>query len=456
MPQPTISRRTVLRGLGTALALPWLEAMSSPAPLIANVTARTAVATPPVRMAFLYVPNGMHMPDWMPRGRGGREFELQSIMKPIEEFREKMNIFSGLSLQGAKALGDGGGDHARSVASFLTGAHPKKTHGSDIRNGISVDQVAADQIGHLTKLKSLELGTEGSSSGGRCDSGYSCLYTSNISWRTDTSPLSKEIDPASVFARMFGSVNELEGRRSLAKRDANRKSILDFVKDEAKSLNDHLGAQDRRKLGEYLYAVRDIERRLQSSEKLGNSGEDFSDYPRPVGVPADYAEHVKLLFDMMVLAFQTDTTRISSFMYANAGSNRSYRNLSIREGHHNISHHKKVPALQQKISKINQYHMSLAHHLISKLDSIKEGDGTLLDNCMVMYGSGIADGNTHAHDNLPVMMFGGGGGSIKTGRFIRFRNGTPLTNLYTSMLDRVGAPVDKFSDSSGTLEELGG
>lgn len=456
MTNKTISRRTVLRGLGTAMALPWLEAMTSPAPLIANVTRRTAISTPPVRMAFLYVPNGMHMPDWVPRGPGGREFELQSIMEPIAEFREKMNIFGGLSLRGAKALGDGGGDHARSVAAFLTGAHPKKTHGTDIRNGISVDQVAADKIGRLTKLKSLELGTEGSSTGGRCDSGYSCLYTSNVSWRTDTSPLSKEINPATVFERLFGNGVQGESLRSLAKRESKRKSILDFVHGEAKSLSQSLGTQDRRKLDEYLYAVRDIERRMQNIEKLGDADTDYSNYPRPVGVPREYAEHIKLLFDMMVLAFQTDSTRICSFMYANAGSNRSYRNLSIREGHHTISHHGKNQEKQQKISKINQYHMSLAHHLLSKLDSIKEGDGTLLDNCMVVYGSGIADGNAHAHDDLPIAMFGGGGGTIKTGRYIRVRHGTPLTNLYCSMLERVGAPVESFSDSNGTIDELGG
>ncbi len=438
------------------MALPWLEAMTSPAPLIANVTRRTAVEAPPVRMAFLYVPNGMHMPDWVPQGPGDRDFKTQSIMEPIAEFREKMNIFGGLSLRGAKALGDGGGDHARSVAAFLTGAHPKKTDGSDIRNGISVDQVAADKIGHLTKLKSLELGTEGSSAGGRCDSGYSCLYTSNVSWRTDTSPLSKEINPATVFERLFGNGVEGESLRSLAKREAKRKSILDFVQGEAKSLSDYLGTHDRRKLDEYLYAVRDIERRMHNIEKLGSSEEDYSNYPRPVGVPREYAEHIKLLFDMMVLAFQTDSTRICSFMYANAGSNRSYRNLSIREGHHSISHHGKSKEKQQKISKINQYHMSLAHHLISKLDSIQEGNGTLLDNCMVVYGSGIADGNAHAHDDLPIAMFGGGGGTIKTGRYIRMRTGTPLTNLYRSMLERVGAPVEQFSDSNGTIEELKG
>jgi len=451
-----ISRRTVLRGFGTALALPWLEAMTTSAPLIANVTRRTAVSAPPVRMAFLYVPNGMHMPDWNPQGPGGTDFELQAIMKPIEEFREKMNVFSGLSLQGAKALGDGGGDHARSVASFLTGAHPKKTHGKDIRNGVSVDQIAAEKIGHLTKLKSLELGTEGSSTGGRCDSGYSCLYTSNVSWRNDTSPISKEINPAGVFERLFGSNSQAENIRSLAQRDAKRKSILDFVHGEAKTLSNLLGAEDRRKLDEYLYAVRDIERRLQTTDKLTGHDEDFSNFPRPVGVPKEYGEHVKLLFDMMVLAFQTDSTRVCSFMYANAGSNRSYRNLSIREGHHSISHHGKSQEKQQKISKINVYHMSLAHHLLKRLDSIKEGNGTLLDNSMILYGSGIADGNSHAHDDLPIAMFGSGGGTIKTGRYIRKRVGTPLTNLHRSMLQRVGAEVESFSDSNGTIEELKG
>ncbi len=453
MPQPKISRRTVLRGLGTAIALPWLEAMSSPAPLIAAATHRTAVVAPPVRMAFLYVPNGMHMPDWNPRGKG-KDFKLQSIMEPVAEFRDKMNVFKGLSLRGAKSLGDGGGDHARSVAAFLTGAHPKKTHGADIRNGISVDQVAADKIGHLTKLKSLELGTEASSTGGRCDTGYSCLYTSNISWRTDTSPLSKDINPASVFERLFGTSNELSNTKSLAKREARRKSILDFAHGEAKTLSNHLGAQDRRKLDEYLYAVRDIERRLNSTEKLGSSKEDYSDYPRPVGVPQKYEEHVKLLFDMMVLAFQTDTTRICSFMYANAGSNRSYRNLSIREGHHNISHHGNSKDKQQMISKINQYHMSLAHHLLKRLDSIDEGNGTLLDNSMIMYGSGIADGNSHHHHDLPIAMFGSAGKTIKTGRIIEKPSRTPLTNLYCSMLDKVGASVTNFSDSNGRVEEL--
>ena len=456
MPGPKITRRTILRGLGTALALPWLEAMSSPAPLIANVTRRTGMEKPPIRMAFLYVPNGMHMPDWLPQGPGEKEFELQSIMEPIKDFREKMNVITGLSLRGAEALGDGGGDHARSVSSFLTGAHPRKTHGSDIRNGVSVDQVAAEKIGHLTKLKSLEMGTEASSTGGRCDSGYSCLYTSNISWRTETSPLAKEINPAAVFERLFGSADDSENKQALARKAKKRKSILDFVNGEAKNLSNHLGSEDRRKLDEYLYAVRDIERRLASSEKLESKDDDFSNFPRPVGVPRDYAEHIALLLDMIVLAFQTDSTRVCTMMYANAGSNRSYRNLSIKDGHHHLSHHGKSIKKQQSISKINQYHMSLCHRLLEKMDAVKEGDSTLLDNSMVMYGSGIADGNSHAHSNLPIALFGSGGGTIKTGRLIRMRNHTPLTNLYCSMLERVGAKVDSFSDSNGTVEELKG
>ena len=456
MTTPKISRRIALRGLGTAIALPWMEAMTSPAPLIAGVTNRVAVERAPVRMAFLYVPNGMHMPDWIPRGPGGRDFELQSIMKPVAKFKKKMNVITGLSLKGAKALGDGGGDHARSVAAFLTGAHPKKTHGSDIKNGISVDQIAAAKIGHLTKLKSLELGTEGSSTGGRCDNGYSCLYTSNVSWRTDRSPIPKEINPVAVFERLFGSDKRGENAQALAKRDAKRKSILDFVHGEAKSLSKVLGAQDRRKLDEYLYAVRDIERRLKVTEKLTDKDEDVSNFPRPAGVPRDYGEHVKLLLDMMVLAFQTDSTRVATFMYANAGSNRAYRNLSIRDGHHSISHHGKSRTKQAKISKINTYHMTLASHFLKRLDSIKEGNRTLLDNSLILYGSGIADGNTHRHEDLPIAVFGSGGGSVKTGRFIRQRVGTPLTNLHLSMLEKVGAKVNSFSDSSGTIEELKG
>jgi len=451
MSEPKLSRRTLLRGFGTAMALPWLEAMATPSPLIAGLS--PAAQTAPVRMAFLYVPNGMHMPDWKPAGPD-TSLEVPKILKPVAEFQDQMTVLSGLSLHGAKALGDGGGDHARSVAAFLTGAHPKKTFGSNIRNGKSVDQVAAEKIGHLTRLPSLELGTEASAPAGRCDTGYSCLYTSNISWRTETSPLAKEIDPAAVFERLFGSTNETENQQALAKRERRRKSILDFVREDAKALNRQLGNSDQRKLDEYLHAVREIERRLNSTDRLEEPEVDVPDFPRPEGVPASYEEHVKLLFDMMTLAFQSDLTRVISFMYTNAGSNRSYRNLGISDGHHNLSHHGNVLAKQEKISEINEYHVSLFHQLLTKLSQVQEGDGTLLDNCMILYGSGIADGNAHHHENLPIALFGKGGGTVRGNQHLRVRPGTPLTNLYVSMLDRVGARVESFSDSNGRIDGL--
>lgn len=449
-----ISRRTILRGMGTAIALPWLECMLPSSRLAAN-TVRTVAEEVPTRMAFLYVPNGMHMPDWTP-AESGKGFELTPILKPLAEFKSKFNVLSGLKLDGAYAHGDGGGDHARSVASFLTGAHPRKTDGTNIQNGPSVDQVAANQIGHLTKLPSLEMGTESSAPAGRCDSGYSCLYTSNISWRTATSPIAKEINPRAVFERMFGVDDRFETRKAADRRDRRRQSILDYVNQDAKRLHQALGASDKRKLDEYLYAVRDIERRLSSAELLDRPEEDVPDYPRPEGVPRKFEEHLKLLFDMMVLAFQTDTTRISTLMFTNAGSNRSYRNLGIREGHHDLSHHGNSRQKQERISQINQYHSSMFAYFLKKLDSIKEGNGTLLDHSMIMYGSGIADGNSHAHSQLPILLAGGGNGTIQTGRHIEYKRGTPLTNLYVSMLDRVGAGTEKHGDSDGHLEQLSG
>jgi hypothetical protein len=452
-----ISRRTILRGMGTALALPWLECMLPAPGLMANIAGPMAAAAegPPKRMAFLYVPNGMHMQDWTP-AEVGASYELTPILKPLGEFQSKVNVLSGLSLDGARAHGDGGGDHARSVASFLTGAHPRKTDGSNIKNGPSVDQIAAARIGHLTKLASLEMGTESSAPAGRCDSGYSCLYTSNISWRNETAPIGKEINPRAVFERMFGNDDRSQTDKAIDDRTRRRKSILDYVNDEAKSLHQTLGSADRRKLDEYLYAVRDIERRLSSTEMLDRVEQGIPDYPRPEGVPRRYEDHLNLLFDMLVLAFQTDTTRISTLMYANAGSNRSYRNLGIREGHHNLSHHGNSRTKQEQIAKINVYHSRLFAGLLTKLDRIQEGDGTLLDNCMIMYGSGIADGNSHAHTQLPILLAGGGGGTIETGRHINYKRGTPLTNLYRSMLDRMGAQVNTFSDSDGLLEGLNG
>ena len=434
MNRKMLSRRTVLRGFGTALALPLLESMTLAAPLVCSSNiVRPSVVKPPVRMAFLYVPNGMNMTDWIP-DKPGPDFTVPKILEPVAEFKDAMTIISGLGLDGAKAHKDGGGDHARSVAAFLTGAHPKKTFGTDIRNGKSVDQVAAEAIGDQTRFPSLELGTEESAPSGKCDSGYSCLYTSNISWRTDTSPLAKEINPANVFARLFGSSNATENRKALAIRERRKLSILDFVNDDAKSLQRTLGAKDQRKLDEYLYAVRSIEKQILSTDKLGEREEGVPDYPRPEGVPAEYEQHVKLLFDMMVLAFQTDSTRTISFMYTNAGSNRSYRNLGISSGHHNLSHHGGSAKKQKEIGMINNYHAKLLRHLLLRLSLVKEENGTLLDNCMIMYGSGIADGNSHRHVDLPISLFGKGGGTIQSGRHLKLEKPAPIPAARSSSL----------------------
>lgn len=441
-----ISRRTVLRGLGTVVALPWLESS------LPRVAFGAEAPKPPIRMAFLSVPNGMHMPDWKPVTEGG-DFELRSTLEPVAKFKDCMLQLSGLALDGGRAHGDGPGDHARSCASFLTGAHPKKTHGADIKNGISVDQVAAQKIGDKTRFPSLELGIERGSQSGNCDSGYSCAYSANMSWRTETSPVAKEIDPTAVFDRLFGNGDSQEQGLAKAKRSRYRKSVLDFVLEDAKQLQQRLGASDQRKLDEYLFAVRDIERRIGGADKLPASEQGIN-YSRPAGVPAKFEDHTKLLFDLMTLAFQTDSTRVISFMFANEGSNRNYTEVGVSEGHHTLSHHGSKAEKQKKISKINRFHITLLAHLLERLSSISEGSGTLLDNSMILYGSGLGDGNRHNHDDLPIVVFGKGGGALKTGGHQFHLKNTPLTNLYRSMLEIAGAGVDSFSDSTGLLDRV--
>ncbi len=445
----------MLRGIGAAVALPWMESLIPSSILGSNsASANVKLAQPPTRMAFLYVPNGMHMPAWTPE-QEGRGFEVPEILKPLAKYRSEMTILSGLTLNGARALGDGGGDHARSVAAYLTGAHPKKTDGSDIENGKSVDQVYAEARGNETKLRSLELGLERSAQAGRCDSGYSCVYVSNMSWRTETAPVAKEINPQAVFDRLIGSTNTQENLKTQSKRLQYKKSILDFVSEDAQQLQRSLSTSDQRKLDEYLYSIREVERNIVGTEKLDRN-KGLVDFDRPDGVPADWEDHVKILLDLMTLAFQTDSTRVSTFMFTNAGSNRSYKNIDVPDGHHNISHHGQDQEKLEKIQRINTYHASLFTHLIDRLSHIEEADGTLLDHCMVMYGSGIGDGNRHNHHDLPIAMLGRGNGAIKPGRHIRYDSNTPLTNLYLSMLNSTGLKVDKFGDSTGRLEGLDG
>ena len=324
----------------------------------------------PLRMAFLYVPNGMHMADWTP-DQDGADYAITPTLAGIEKHRKSFNVLTGLTLDGARAHGDGGGDHARSVAAFLTGAHPRKTNGTDIQNGVSIDQVTAEQIGKATRFSSLELGLEASAQAGNCDSGYSCAYASNMSWRGPTNPVAKEMDPGAVFDRLFAGQTSKESRRAKTTREKYRKSVLDFVLEDAKRLQKTLPAVDRRKLDEYLYSVRDVESRLVGVERLELTEEGVPDFPRPPGVPQELKEHAELMFDMMTLAMQTDSTRILSFMYANAGSNRSYPEVGVNEGHHASSHHGKSEQKQQNIAKINRFHVDRLSYFLTRLSQVR-------------------------------------------------------------------------------------
>lgn len=445
-----ISRRTVLRGASTAIALPLLEAML-PSPFLARAAA--AQGKPPLRAAFLSVPNGKHMPDWTPT-KVGRGFDLPNTLAPLSDHQSKFCILSKLALDGARAHGDGPGDHARSAAAFLTGAHPKKTDGADIKNGISIDQAIAQTVQGKTRFASLELGLEGSSQAGTCDSGYSCAYPSNLAWRNATSPLAKEIDPAVVFDRLFAPEDSDSSAATTTARKGRRKSVLDFALGDAQQLHTRLGAADRRKLDEYLYAVREIENRLVRSEKLQIGEDGIPNYPRPAGVPRELNDHSRLMLDMLVLALQTDSTRVATMMFANEGNNRGYPELGAPEGHHDLSHHGKSPDKQEKVAKINRYYVQQLAYLLDSLDSIREGSGTLLDNCMIMYGSGISDGDRHNHDDLPILLAGQAGGRIKSGRHIEYLRQTPLCNLYVWMLHQFGVQADSFGDSNDILDQL--
>jgi len=445
-----LSRRHFLRGLGATIALPMLDVM---APARAVAGAASGSASAPLRMAFMFVPNGMHMPDWTPTVTGSA-FDLPYILEPLAPVKRDLMVLSGLTHDKGRNNDDGAGDHARSAGVFLTGSQPLKTEGK-IRAGGSIDQFAASQLGGDTRFPSLELGTEGGRPYGKCDSGYSCAYSNSISWRDPSTPMMKMTDPREVFERLFGDIVGKDAKRATSERSAYRKSVLDYVLDDAKRLENKVGSSDRQKLDEYLTSVREIEKRLENSENSeGEFEKAISAFGRPDGTPDTAEEHLRLLGDMMVLAFQTDTTRVSSFMFANAGSNRAYREIGINDGHHSLSHHQNDRRKLDKIREINRHHVQQLSYILQRLKSIPEGDGSLLDNCMIVYGSGICDGNRHNNENLPILFAGGGGGRIKTGRHLEFREETPVCNLFNSMLDTAGAKVDLFGDSTGRLSQL--
>lgn len=439
-----ITRRTALRGLGTAIALPVMERM-----LPLTALAQTPAARPN-RMAFLFVPNGVNMAHWTPVAEGAG-FELPSTLAPLAPVRESMSVLTGLTQRGAFALGDGPGDHARSTAAWLTGVHPKKTSGADIHVGISADQLAAQKIGDRTRFPSLELGCERGALVGDCDSGYSCAYSSSISWRSATTPVAKETNPRLVFERLFGGGDADEAEEARRRRDRYRLSVLDFVRDEAAKLKSQLGARDQQKMEEYFESVREIERRIARAEGEGGAPAGAA---RPQGTPRDYGEHLRLMGDMMVLAFQADLTRICTFMFANEGSNRSYASIGVPEGHHDISHHGKNEEKLEKKRQIDHFHVEQLAYVLGRMAKIEEPGGSMLDNTMLVYGGGISDGDRHNHDDLPILLFGRGAGTIRPGRHVRYANGTPMNNLFVSLLDRMGVPGETLGDATGKLGEL--
>ena len=439
-----LHRRTFLRGMGAAVALPVLDAMT---PAFA-ATRRTGGA--PVRLAFTYVPNGITMADWTPKAEGAA-FEYARVMKPLEAFRKDTVVLSGLAQRNGMALGDGPGDHARAAASYLTGVHPRKTAGADIQNGVSVDQVAAQQIGSATRFASLELGCDDSRTVGNCDSGYSCAYTNSLAWRGPSTPMPPETNPRLVFERLFGDIDTSLTPEARARLLMHRRSILDLVRERTNELSSTLGPSDRRKLDEYLTSIREIERRIERAEQDLTGLNPAID--KPSGIPVLYADYVNLMFDLQLIALQTDMTRIITLMMGREGSMRTYPEIGVPDPHHPLTHHRGNADWIERVTKVNVLHMELFAGYIKKMKDTPDGDGSLLDHSMIVYGSGLSDGNRHTHEDLPVLIVGGGG-NFKRGTHIAYSKGTPMNNLFLTLLDRMGVQEEKIGDSTGRIEHL--
>jgi hypothetical protein len=439
-----LPRRAFLRGIGTTLALPFLDAMI---PAFAAPAAKVS----PTRLAFIYAPTGMDMRYWKPAA-AGPDFEFLRILKPLEQYRKDVLLVSGLAHHNGLALGDGGGDHGRAAASYLTGVHPKKTEGADLKCGISVDQIAAAHMGKDTRFASLELGCEDGRQVGSCDTGYSCAYTNNISWRAESQPLPPEVNPRALFERLFGDSDPDESPGARSNRYAASRSVLDLVMEQTRGLQGKLGGTDRHKLDEYLSSVRAIESRIQKTER--DEVQVPANVEKPAGVPLNYAEHARLLFDLLVVAMRTDSTRVATFMMAREGGMKPYPEIGVPEAHHSISHHRNDPVLMEKVAKINCYHLEQFAYLVGKMKETPDGDGSLLDHSVLVYGSGLSDPNRHDHNDLPTLIAGNAGGRIRTGRHLVFKDDTPMSNLHLSLLDCVGVPAEHFGDATGRLEHV--
>ncbi|MBI2424022.1 MAG: DUF1552 domain-containing protein [Candidatus Hydrogenedentes bacterium] len=443
-----LSRRSFLRGVGASLSLPLFDAML---PAMARATEIKAAA--PVRLGFVYVPNGIIMEDWTPKTEGAA-FDTPYVLEPIAKLRDDIIVASRLAQLNAQALGDGGGDHARASAVFLTGVHPVKTGGADIRAAKSVDQIAAQHIGHLTRFPSLELTVEKGRLAGSCDTGYSCAYSHSISWRTDHTPNPPEANPRAVFDRLFGAETPALDAAGQERRKKYQGSILDFVLEDTHALQKKLGPTDRGKLDEYLHAVRSVERQLERNET--QDADAANGLAVPESAPKDYGEYARLMYDLQVLAYQTEQTRVITFMMGLEGSNRAYREAGVSGGHHELSHHQRDAAKIAFLREINRYHMEQFAYFIDKMKNTPDGDGSLLDHALIVYGSGISDGDSHQHNDLPVLLAGHAGGAVHPGRHIRYGEDTPMSNLYLNMLEYAGCPTEKLGDSNGKLNYLDG
>jgi hypothetical protein len=445
-----LPRRTFLRGLGATVALPLLDGM------IPALTALRVTAAQPVRrLGIVYVPNGIYMQHWTPE-EDGRGFALPSTMEPLAPYRDQMLVVSGLSNKMGDAWpGEGAGDHARAAGAYLTGVHPKKTEGADLRAGLSMDQIAARVLGTETQLSSLEVSLESRENVGSCDPGYACAYANTLCWSSPTTPLPMENNPRVVFERLFGGNESTDPEAWRARREEDR-SILDAVGDKIARLQGDLGQRDRRKLDEYLEAIRDAERRIQMAETQSERERPVID--QPAGVPPTFEEHAKIMFDLQLLAYQADLTRVITFMVGHETSQRAYPEIGVPDAHHPLSHHGGNAEKIANLIKVNRYHAGMFAYYLDRLRETQDGDGTLLDQSTIIYGSGMSDGNGHNHHNLPTMLVGGGAGTVRGGRHVRYpvESETPVANLFLNVLDKLGVPLDTLGDSTGHLEVLAG
>jgi len=449
----SFNRRQFLRGLGACIALPALESLS-PVKLLAAAPANKLAVTAsgaPLRTAFVYFPNGAIPKAWWPETEG-RDFQFSQTLQPLAASRDELQVLGGLDHLNAMAGPDGGGDHARANGTFLTGVRMKKS-AVEVRAGISIDQVMAQHVGHLTRFPSLELTCDAGRNTGACDSGYSCAYQYNLSWSSPTTPMTPEANPRLVFERLFGAGPMGERAQNLQRRRQEERSILDFVRADARTMQSQLSARDRDKLDQYLTGVRELETRIQRAEQLGDPKNPA--VATPAGIPATYEEHIQIMFDLLVLAFQTDSTRVATMLLAHDGSNRSFADIGIPEGHHDLSHHQDNQEKIQKISEIDLWYVKQFAGFLQKLRETKDGDGqSLLQNSMIVYGGGNADGNRHTHSNLPIILAGGGGGTLTPGRFVT-HGAKPASNLFLSMADRMGVEgLERFGDSTGRISNV--